>query len=1144
MRHGIIVFILLITSVLAAETISTTIHFDAPEIIAHRGETLVTFDNTMQSGLPGEPSIPYRSLRLMLPPSSTVADITILRENPVELDGSWSLFPTQHVRPISQGSSGDFVRDNDVYTSSSAYPANFHGEVRVDHFRGYSYAMVSVTPVEYIPARGSIRYYSTIRVEIQTKSDFSPKILSVSSRESVRNMARRIADNPEMASRYNTTQNRAGTYEMLIVTSDDFMEGFGPLMQLYREKGMRCEIVSIDEATGTQTGQDDQEKLRNYIIQEYTEHDIQYVLLGGDVDIIQYRGFFCQVQSSELYESDDIPSDLYYSSLDGTWNDDNDNLWGEIGEDDLLPDVAVGRMPFDEQDEFDAMMHKILMYQTEPVEDELNNPLLVGENMSEDPMTWGGDLMDTIVGEENIAGYYTNGIPETDPYETLYDRDQGEWGSYQLIDEINEGHPYIHHAGHSNSNYNMRMMIFQITDGNFGGVNGTDHNYTNVYSHGCISAAFDEEDCIGERMVLIENFAASYLGNTRYGWFNEGQLEGPSQHLHREYVDALYSDGIRQIGMAHLESRIMTAPFVNAPGQHEQGALRWCFYDCTVLGDPAMSIWCDSPRDVTARFDEPLPVGSTSMQVEIEGDVTEGVVCTLVQDDILLGSAATDANGTASIHFDAAIADDGDTKLYVSGNDILNQEYDVEVSEVQAPWIVLRNVASGDSPEYGETVALGVTLKNVGQTASSVVGATLQTEDEYIELAGQNPDIQAIAPGDSAVVENAFSLEATGGVPDRHEALLQIVFEDHPEWTAPFTITFNAPQLAFLNWEINYPTTDRSGMLHPGEPGFLSVAIENRGHAASQDVSVSLSLESGDVEIEDQETTFDPVESCGMVVAHFILTPDEEMEIGSIASFRMTVDSGSYGFEYVLDIPVGELWENFNDFSALPWAFTGEAEWGIADDGYYSDTCARSGDIEDNETSGITISMENLYPGLISFFYKVSSEADGDKLRFFIDDMQMGMWSGDIDWRERVCPVEGGDHTFTWLYTKDGGASEGDDCAWIDRIIFPSHVSTNSTDPEEVARLVSQGLTNYPNPFNPETTFAFALEEPSHVSLEVYNIRGQKVRRLLDESMQTGVHRAVWHGKDDTGRAVSSGVYFARITTKNGTVVKKVAMVK
>jgi hypothetical protein len=85
---------------------------------------------------------------------------------------------------------------------------------------------------------------------------------------------------------------------------------------------------------------------------------------------------------------------------------------------------------------------------------------------------------------------------------------------------------------------------------------------------------------------------------------------------------------------------------------------------------------------------------------------------------------------------------------------------------------------------------------------------------------------------------------------------------------------------------------------------------------------------------------------------------------------------------------------------------------------------------------------------------------------------------------------------------------------------------------------------NYPNPFNPETTISFSIEKDDEVKLEIYNIRGQRIKRLLHETMKTGEHSVVWDGKDDKGHSVSSGVYFYRLTTNTKQEQRKMLLLK
>ncbi|MCE5249853.1 T9SS type A sorting domain-containing protein [bacterium] len=85
---------------------------------------------------------------------------------------------------------------------------------------------------------------------------------------------------------------------------------------------------------------------------------------------------------------------------------------------------------------------------------------------------------------------------------------------------------------------------------------------------------------------------------------------------------------------------------------------------------------------------------------------------------------------------------------------------------------------------------------------------------------------------------------------------------------------------------------------------------------------------------------------------------------------------------------------------------------------------------------------------------------------------------------------------------------------------------------------------NYPNPFNPSTTIEFTLTESGRAQLDIYNTAGQKVRTLLTETMMPGVYSAFWNGCDEYGKAVSSGVYFSRITMNGRSAAGRMLLMK
>lgn len=85
---------------------------------------------------------------------------------------------------------------------------------------------------------------------------------------------------------------------------------------------------------------------------------------------------------------------------------------------------------------------------------------------------------------------------------------------------------------------------------------------------------------------------------------------------------------------------------------------------------------------------------------------------------------------------------------------------------------------------------------------------------------------------------------------------------------------------------------------------------------------------------------------------------------------------------------------------------------------------------------------------------------------------------------------------------------------------------------------------NYPNPFNPSTVVDYSLERKSRVNISIFNILGQKVKTLVDEDLEAGVHRIVWDGRDDRGRQVASGIYFYKMWAGDFVETRKMALIR
>ena len=105
-------------------------------------------------------------------------------------------------------------------------------------------------------------------------------------------------------------------------------------------------------------------------------------------------------------------------------------------------------------------------------------------------------------------------------------------------------------------------------------------------------------------------------------------------------------------------------------------------------------------------------------------------------------------------------------------------------------------------------------------------------------------------------------------------------------------------------------------------------------------------------------------------------------------------------------------------------------------------------------------------------------------------------------------------------------------------------VDYTHTDADDVVTGVTKLGGNYPNPFNPSTAIAYDVNELGNVKIEVFNVKGQKVKTLVDETKGAGTHSVTWNGLDDNGNDVTSGIYFYKMNAGTYTSTQKMMLIK
>ncbi len=1010
-----------------------TYQIEAPELTVDGDFTRVSFPGVIVTGTPGTPQIPTWPVKLLLPPGEQATAVSVSYSGRIDLPGVHQLPPIQQPYPFSQSDAAIITQpDPAVYQLDRFLPEEMDLKESTQFLCGHGVLLAQAQPVRYNPVTGELFYYSELT--ISWNGTTADEVRSLQQR--VSNRVEGMVDNPRMLNSYSYQNDRPeGDYDYAIVTAPQLIDSFQPLADFKNSLGIVTQIFDIFEILDEYDGIDDADRLRNFLIHEYEEHGINYLLLAGDVEFIPWRGLYVNCYGT----TDDLPSDLYFAGLDGNWNDDGDGRWGEPGEDDLYAEIHVGRASVSNSGEADNFVNKQLSYQQSPVVDELENYLMIGENLDSIP-TWGGDCKDQIVEGCSLHGMNTAGLPDDINVSYRYDR-EGYWSISQLFSQLGNGVNVSNHLGHCNWNYAMKMSNGDVTNSNFTS-NGINHNFHIGYSQGCIPGAFEYNDCIVERMTNLENGYACFVANSRYGWYQPGGSGGSSQLFDRQFFDALNGEGIHRIASTNQDSKEDLAGSVGS-----DGSMRWTYYCLNLFGDPTLSIWSSAPLDQDLIYPTELVTGMPEMELTLMsgGEAVEGALAAFTRNGVIYGLGETDADGELVIVFDEVIIP-GEYDLTVSGHNLLPTAYEVVVIASDGPYLAYAEHAILDGEynqnsqvEAGETVDMELQLHNYGSGDATGISALLSTEHPMVTILEESTTFDPIVPDGDNVCLTPLSFSVDSGCPDGTMVEFNLDIESNEDsWGGSFYVEMHAPVLSCLGIQVN---DGENGQLDPGETSELLVTVHNNGSGLLTGITSLFSLTDEFVTIDENSCDLIDLAEGDSGELCFIVTAAEETPVGHTINPVVSISGDlDYEEEFTLSLAIGMTVDDFEtgDFSRMDWVMSGNADWIIDDSNPWEGSfCARSGGISDNSTSVMSVSGYVIEEGEISFAYKVSSEGNYDFLRFYIDNSLELAISGEISWMNQSFDVSEGEHTFTWRYQKDQNTTGGSDCGWIDYVVFP-----------------------------------------------------------------------------------------------------------
>ena len=229
----------------------------------------------------------------------------------------------------------------------------------------------------------------------------------------------------------------------------------------------------------------------------------------------------------------------------------------------------------------------------------------------------------------------------------------------------------------------------------------------------------------------------------------------------------------------------------------------------------------------------------------------------------------------------------------------------------------------------------------------------------------------------------------------------------------------------------------------------LATAVSLANLVPPQNVSVSgtvtdfttgLPIQGATIQVVNSSVSAVTTNSSGQYTFSSILTGIYSFRVSKAgyATVYQTVSVTTTDIVFDFQMQESAVWSFETGTFEPQWTFGGNAPWTISTESPYDGLyCSKSGTIGHSQSSAMSIELNLTSSGTVSFFRKVSTESGYDYLKFYIDNVQQGLWSGTVAWGEANYPVTAGLHTFKWSYSKDGSAVAGSDCAWVDNIIFP-----------------------------------------------------------------------------------------------------------
>jgi len=624
--------------------------------------------------------------------------------------------------------------------------------------------------------------------------------------------------------------------EYLIITPDSLAAAWQRFADWKTAKGVPAVVRSIEsiEAAGRR-GSDVQETIRFYIRDAWQKWGTRYVLLGGDTRQVPARFAY----TTYYYGGTSIPTDMYYACLDGSWNADNDNLWGEMPSDapDLYAEVYTGRLTTESVAEVNQMIDKIESYEIPTYTSSVDRALFLSEVLFPTPWNPGDPIQDDGASHSEFV-YAKNMTTAALRVDRLYENYTSYPGSYlesrqSAIDSINTGYGFVLHYGHG-YRFNMHVADDNILVPDADAFTNT-NRYSNLFMVNCTAAAFDF-DCLAEHMLSNPSGGmVSVIGSANSAFVNV------STHYTDEYTRLMFSANEVHLGESFHNSRLPRTPLALIGDNIDL----WTHYIYTLLADPEMAMFTGPARPLTVLHPDTISTGTTSFLVTVMRDgspADSAVVCAWKPgDDYRV--FPTDASGTVVIPFRADTP--GSIGIVVTARNSMRTESSIAVANRSGALLSFTGTVIDDGGaagtyggqdgviDAGETVDALASITNTGTATSLPATITLSTTNAWVTVTNAAATLGSLASGMTTPADTPWRLVIAPDTPDGTVADFTVTAITAADtMTDTFARVIHAPAPTITLTRTDDSIGDGNGVVSAGEPFLLYLNVKNYGSGA------------------------------------------------------------------------------------------------------------------------------------------------------------------------------------------------------------------------------------------------------------------------------------------------------------------------